>query len=59
MLFLLKDSPQKLKLEKVHGALIIHFYVKAQVNFEGLEMQKWNIPTDRAERVDGKMGSFV
>ena len=27
MLFLLTDSPQKLKLEKVHGALIIIFYV--------------------------------
>ena len=27
MLFLLTDSPQKLKLEKVHGALIILFYV--------------------------------
>ena len=27
MLFLLTDFPQKLKLEKVHGALIILFYV--------------------------------
>ena len=27
MLFLLTDSPQKLKLEKVHSALIILFYV--------------------------------
>ena len=27
MLFLLTDSPQKLKLEKVHGTLIILFYV--------------------------------
>ena len=27
MLFLLTDSLQKLKLEKVHGALIILFYV--------------------------------
>ena len=27
MLFLLTDSPQKLKLEMVHGALIILFYV--------------------------------
>ena len=26
MLFLLTDSPQKLKLEKVHGALIAFFY---------------------------------
>ena len=26
MLFLLADSPQKLKLEKVHGALIAFFY---------------------------------
>ena len=29
------------------------------LNFEGLGMQKWNIPTDRAQRVDEKMGSFV
>ena len=27
MLFLLTDSPQKLKLEKIHGTLIILFYV--------------------------------
>ena len=27
MLFLLTNSPQKVKLEKVHGALIILFYV--------------------------------
>ena len=27
MLFLLTDSPQELKLEKVHGTLIIMFYV--------------------------------
>ena len=27
MLFLLTDSPQNLKLEKAHGALIILFYV--------------------------------
>ena len=26
-------------------------------NFEGLEMQKWNIPTDRAHRFDEKIGS--
>ena len=25
-----------------------------EVNFEGLEMQKWNIPTDRVLRVDKK-----
>ena len=25
-----------------------------EVNFEGLEMQKWNIPTDRVQRVDEK-----
>ena len=28
-------------------------------NFEGLEMQKWNIPTDRAHRFYEKIGSFV
>ena len=25
-----------------------------ELNFEGFEMQKWNISTDRAQRVDGK-----
>ena len=30
-----------------------------KLNFEGLEMQKWNISTDTAQRADGKMGSFV
>ena len=30
-----------------------------ELNFEGLEMQKWNIPTDRIQRVDKKMGPFV
>ena len=29
MLFLLTDSPQKLKLEKFHGVLIILFYVSS------------------------------
>ena len=27
-----------------------------ELNFEGLEMQKWNIPTDGALRVDEKYG---
>ena len=27
-----------------------------ELNFEGLEMQKWNTPTDRAQRVHGKNG---
>ena len=27
-----------------------------ELNFEGLEMPKWNIPTDRADRVDEKNG---
>ena len=27
-------------------------WVPMELNFEFLEMQKWNIPTDRAERVD-------
>ena len=26
------------------------------LNFEGLELQKWNIPTDRAQRLDEKNG---
>ena len=25
-----------------------------ELNFEGLEMQKWNIPKDKAQRVDEK-----
>ena len=25
-----------------------------ELNLEGLEMRKWNIPTDRAQRVDKK-----
>ena len=28
------------------------------LNFEGLEMQKWNTPTDRAQRIDEKNGVF-
>ena len=27
-----------------------------ELNFKVLEMQKWNIPTDRAQRVDEKNG---
>ena len=27
-----------------------------ELKFEGLEMQKWNIPADRAQRVDGEHG---
>ena len=27
-----------------------------ELNFEGLEMQKWNISTDKAQRVDEKNG---
>ena len=27
-----------------------------EVKFEGLEMQKWNIPMDRAQKVDEKNG---
>ena len=30
-----------------------------KLNFEGLEMHKWNIPIDRVQRIDEKMGSFV
>ena len=30
-----------------------------ELNFEGLEMQKWNIPTDRVQRVDKKIGWFA
>ena len=27
-----------------------------ELNFEGVEMQKWNVQTDRAQRVDQKFG---
>ena len=27
-----------------------------EFNFEGLEIQKWNIPTDRAQQLDEKNG---
>ena len=27
-----------------------------ELNFEGLEMQKWDIPMDRTERVDDENG---
>ena len=30
-----------------------------ELNFEGLEIQKWNIPMDRTQEVDKKVGSFV
>ena len=30
-----------------------------ELNFEGLEMQKWNISTNRAQRADKKMGPLV
>ena len=30
-----------------------------KLNFEGLKIQKGNIPTDRVQIVDEKMGSFV
>ena len=29
-----------------------------ELNFEGLGMQKWDIPTDRAQRTDGKYGTI-
>ena len=29
-----------------------------ELNFEGLQMQKWNIPTDRAQRLDEKNGAI-
>ena len=29
------------------------------MDFEGLEMQKWKILMDRAQRMDEKKGSFV
>ena len=32
--------------------------VPNELNFEALEMQKWNIWTDRVRRADDKNGSF-
>ena len=29
-----------------------------ELNFEGFEMQKYNIPTDRPQRVDGKKWNY-
>ena len=29
-----------------------------ELNFEGLGMQKWDIPTDRAQRTNGKYGTI-
>ena len=29
-----------------------------ELNFEGPEMQEWNLPTDRAHRTDEKNGIF-
>ena len=30
-----------------------------ELKLEGIEMQKWNIPNNRAQRVDEKIASFV
>ena len=30
-----------------------------KLNFEGLQMQKWNMTKNRAQKVDKKSGSFV
>ena len=30
-----------------------------ELNFESLEIPKWNVPTDRAQRVDEKIGLFI
>ena len=40
----------------VSSALIIYQNDLRELNFEGPEMQKWNIPTDTAQRVDEKNG---
>ena len=34
-------------------------YDPMELNFESLDMQKWNISTYRAQRVYKKMGSFA
>ena len=31
---------------------------RMELNFEGLQIQKWNIPTDRAQRFDEKNGAI-
>ena len=33
--------------------------VATELNFESLEMQKWNVPMSRVQRVDEKMGSVI
>ena len=38
------------------GQKVMQGRVTMEFNFEGLEMWKWNIPTDRAEVVDEKSG---
>ena len=40
----------------VSSALIIYQKDSMELNFEGPEMQKWNIPTATAQRVDEKNG---
>ena len=40
----------------VSSALIIYQKDSMELNFEGPEMQNWNIPTDTAQRVDEKNG---
>ena len=38
---------------------IMHRGHPIELNFEGLEMKKWNIPTDRTQKVNEKMVSCV
>ena len=30
-----------------------------ELNFEGIKIEKRNVPTDRAQRIDKKIGPFV
>ena len=51
-----------LKLSSLAGKCVFHRPEQnanggpIELNFEGLEMQKWNIPTDRAQKRDTKNG---
>ena len=42
----------------VSSALIIYQNDSMELNFEGPEVQKWNIPTATAQRVDEKNGAI-
>ena len=50
----LEATPSPVTLSLVSSALIIYQKDSMESNFEGPEMQKWNLPTATAQRVDEK-----